>query len=158
MENDITPKNNLSSLSDQASGWNRLKESREVFFPWKSRWEPSTEQWFGSSRSNLSFFSFRDLKMTFMGINQINSLKQTFNCINLNMNMMLVNKLVEQKAKDIASGLMSFSSLHQGHHELSRKSDENKSFKPNQIVPSIYIMIELCFFSLDKWEIKIHLL
>ena len=42
-----------------------------------------------------------------------------------------------------------FSSL-QGHHELSGKSDENKSFKPNQIVPSIYIMIELCFFSLDK--------
>ena len=46
----------------------------------------------------------------------------------------------------------------QGHHELSGKSDENKSFKPNQIAPSIYIMIELCFFSLDQWEIKIHLL
>ena len=38
------------------------------------------------------------------------------------------------------------------------KSEENKSFKPNQIAPSIYIMIELCFFSLDQWEIKIHLL
>ena len=46
----------------------------------------------------------------------------------------------------------------QGHHELSGKGDENKSFKPNQIAPSIYIMIELCFFSLDQWEIKIHLL
>ena len=46
----------------------------------------------------------------------------------------------------------------QGHHELSGKSDENKSFKPNQIAPSIYIMVELCFFSLDQWEIKIHLL
>ena len=41
---------------------------------------------------------------------------------------------------------------------MSGKSDENKSFKPNQIAPSIYIMIELCFFSLDQWEIKIHLL
>ena len=30
----------------------------------------------------------------------------------------------------------------QGHHELSRKSDENKSFWPNQSAPSIYIMIE----------------
>ena len=33
-----------------------------------------------------------------------------------------------------------------------------KSFKPNQIAPSIYIMVELCFFSLDQLEIKIHLL
>ena len=48
--------------------------------------------------------------------------------------------------------------LVQGHHELSGKSDENKSFKPNQIAPSIYIMIELCYFSLDQWEITIHLL
>ena len=46
----------------------------------------------------------------------------------------------------------------QGHQQLSRKSEENKSFKPNQIAPSIYIMIELCYFSLDQWEIKIHLL
>ena len=38
----------------------------------------------------------------------------------------------------------------QGHQELSGKSDENKSFKSNQLAPSIYIMIELCFFSLDQ--------
>ena len=41
---------------------------------------------------------------------------------------------------------------------MSGKSDENKSFKSNQLAPSIYIMIELCFFSLDQWEIRIHLL
>ena len=29
---------------------------------------------------------------------------------------------------------------------------------PNQSVPSIYIMIELCCFSLDQWVIKIHML
>ena len=29
---------------------------------------------------------------------------------------------------------------------------------PNQSAPSIYIMIELCYFSLDQWEIRIHLL
>ena len=46
----------------------------------------------------------------------------------------------------------------QGHQDLSGKSDENKSFKSNQLAPSIYIMIELCFFSLDQWEIRIHLL
>ena len=38
------------------------------------------------------------------------------------------------------------------------ESDENKSFKPNQIAPSVYMMIELYFFSLDQWEIKIHVL
>ena len=31
-------------------------------------------------------------------------------------------------------------------------------FNPNQSAPSIYIIIELCFFSLDQWEIRIHLL
>ena len=31
-------------------------------------------------------------------------------------------------------------------------------FNPNQSAPSIYIMIELCYFSLDQWEIRIHLL
>ena len=46
----------------------------------------------------------------------------------------------------------------QGYQELSRKSEENKSFKTNQLAPSIYIMKELCFFSLDQWEIRIHLL
>ena len=45
----------------------------------------------------------------------------------------------------------------EGHHELSGKSNENKSFKPNQIALSIYIMVDLCF-SLDQWEIKKHLL
>ena len=48
--------------------------------------------------------------------------------------------------------------VQQGHQVLSGKSDENKSFKSNQLAPSIYIMIELCFFSLDQWEIRIHLL
>ena len=51
-----------------------------------------------------------------------------------------------------------FWQIMQGHQELSGKSDENKSFKSNQLAPSIYIMIELCFFSLDQWEIRIHLL
>ena len=45
-----------------------------------------------------------------------------------------------------------------GHHQLSGKSDENKPFKPNQIAPSVYMMIELYYFSLDQWEIKILLL
>ena len=55
-----------------------------------------------------------------------------------------------------------------GHHEFNSwslrqltartKSEENKSFKPNQIALSIYIMIELYFISLDQWEKKIHLL
>ena len=30
--------------------------------------------------------------------------------------------------------------------------------KPNQFALSIYIMKELCFFSLDQWEISLHLL
>ena len=41
---------------------------------------------------------------------------------------------------------------------MSGKNDENKSFWPNQSAPSIYIMIELCYFSLGQWEIRIHLL
>ena len=31
-------------------------------------------------------------------------------------------------------------------------------FNPNQSAPSIYIVIELCYFSPDQWEIRIHLL
>ena len=46
----------------------------------------------------------------------------------------------------------------QGHQELSGESDENNPLKPNQSAPSIYIMIEICYFSLDQWEIRIHLL
>ena len=46
----------------------------------------------------------------------------------------------------------------QGHQHLSGKSEENKSFQPNRLAPSIYIMIALCFFSLDQWEIRMHLL
>ena len=46
----------------------------------------------------------------------------------------------------------------QGHHHLIRKVYENKSFEPNLIAPSVYIMMELCCFSLDQWEIRIHLL
>ena len=38
----------------------------------------------------------------------------------------------------------------QGHQELSGESDENNPLKPNQSAPSIYIMIELCYFSLDQ--------
>ena len=41
---------------------------------------------------------------------------------------------------------------------MSGKSEEDKSFQPNQLAPSIYIMIALCFFSLDQWEIRKHLL
>ena len=48
--------------------------------------------------------------------------------------------------------------LPQGYQELSGESDENNPLKPNQSAPSIYIMIELCYFSLDQWEIRIHLL
>ena len=42
------------------------------------------------------------------------------------------------------------SKIKQGHQELSGKSDENNPLKPNQSVPSIYIMIEICYFSLDQ--------
>ena len=38
----------------------------------------------------------------------------------------------------------------QGHQELSGESDENNPLKPNQSAPSIYIMIEICYFSLDQ--------
>ena len=38
----------------------------------------------------------------------------------------------------------------QGHHQLSGKSNENKSFEPNQIAPSVYMMIDLCYFSLGQ--------
>ena len=50
----------------------------------------------------------------------------------------------------VFSDLRLFNEWTQGHQELSGKSDENKSFKSNQLAPSIYIMIELCFFSLDQ--------
>ena len=38
------------------------------------------------------------------------------------------------------------------------KVNKISHLKPNQLAPSIYIMKELCFFSLDQWEISIHLL
>ena len=38
----------------------------------------------------------------------------------------------------------------QGHQELSGESDENNPLKQNQLAPSIYIMIEICYFSLDQ--------
>ena len=41
---------------------------------------------------------------------------------------------------------------------MSGKSDENNPWKTNQSAPSIYIMIEICYFSLDQWEIRIHLI
>ena len=41
-----------------------------------------------------------------------------------------------------------FDAVVQGHQELSGESDENNPLKPNQSAPSIYIMIELCYFSL----------
>ena len=31
-----------------------------------------------------------------------------------------------------------------------QKNDANKLIQPNQIEPSIYIMIELCYFSFDQ--------
>ena len=43
-----------------------------------------------------------------------------------------------------------FSSEGQGHQELSGESDENNPLKPNQSAPSIYIMIEICYYSLDQ--------
>ena len=58
-------------------------------------------------------------------------------------------KSYEEKEENIKSKQIKFLN-EQGHQELSGKSDGNKSFKPNQIAPSIYIMIELCFFSLDQ--------
>ena len=54
--------------------------------------------------------------------------------------------------------LLQLNLTRRGHHRLSGKSDENKSFSPNQSVHSIYFKIELCYFSLDQWEIRIHLL
>ena len=47
---------------------------------------------------------------------------------------------------------------HLSHHKFSRNSDENNPSKPNQVAPSIHIMTELCYSSLDRWEIKIHAL
>ena len=57
----------------------------------------------------------------------------------------LSNDLVQ-----IAGQNVSGQNVQQGHQELSGRSNENKSLKSNQLVPSIYIMIELCFFSLDQ--------
>ena len=41
---------------------------------------------------------------------------------------------------------------HLAHHKLSQNSDENNPFKPNQVAPSIHIMIELRYSSLDQWN------
>ena len=40
----------------------------------------------------------------------------------------------------------------------AEKTMKISHLNPNQSAPSIYIMIELCYFSLDQWEIKIHVL
>ena len=40
----------------------------------------------------------------------------------------------------------------------AEKAMKISHFNPNQSAPSIYIMIELYYFSLDQWEIRIHLL
>ena len=40
----------------------------------------------------------------------------------------------------------------------AEKAMKISHLNPNQSAPSIYIMIELCYFSLDQWEIRIHLL
>ena len=37
------------------------------------------------------------------------------------------------------------------------KVNKISHLKPNQLAPSIYIMKELCLFSLDQWEISIQL-
>ena len=40
----------------------------------------------------------------------------------------------------------------------AEKAMKISHLNPNQSAPSIYIMIELCYFSLDQWEIRLHLL
>ena len=44
------------------------------------------------------------------------------------------------------------------HLLLSKYWWRKKLIQSNQKASSIHIMIELCYFSLDQWEIKIHLL
>ena len=45
----------------------------------------------------------------------------------------------------------------QGHPHFSPNKVENNLIQPpNQIVHSIHIMIKLCYFSLDQWEIEIE--
>ena len=50
-------------------------------------------------------------------------------------------------------GTQSSQGHHQGHHQ-SGKSDENRSSEPNQIAPSVYIMIELCYFCRSLTKVK----
>ena len=40
----------------------------------------------------------------------------------------------------------------------AEKTMKISHLNPNQSAPSIYIMIELCYFSLDQWEIRLRLL
>ena len=47
---------------------------------------------------------------------------------------------------------------HKDTRNCQEKVKKISHLKPNQLAPSIYIMKELCFFSLDQWEISIHLL
>ena len=59
-----------------------------------------------------------------------------------------------------------YTSANRGAYNLPDKDTRNcpekavkiSHFNPNKSAPSIYIMIELCYFSLDQWEIRIHLL
>ena len=77
---------------------------------------------------------------------------------NFDTEMTLLIFFQKRNVKLVKATKGSWSNIVKEHQELSGKSDEYKSFKSNQLAPSIYIMVELCFFSLDQLEIKIHLL
>ena len=92
------------------------------------------------------------------------SLKQTSNQINAA--GMIHPKVKSQemtwwKWKFLQQGtswLLSLVKLDKDTRNCLEKVKKISHLKPNQLAPSIYIMKELCFFSLDQWEISIHLL
>ena len=64
--------------------------------------------------------------------------------------MLTLNLVIGSFASGRALLSQSVCQVLQGHQELSGESDENNPLKPNQSAPSIYIMIEICYFSLDQ--------
>ena len=48
--------------------------------------------------------------------------------------------------------------LYKDTRNCPEKAMKISHFNPNQSAPSIYIKIDLCYFSLDQWKIRIHLL
>ena len=54
--------------------------------------------------------------------------------------------------------LLNFPNSSKDTRNCLEKVKKISHLKSNQLAPSIYIMKELCFFSLDQWEISIHLL